>query len=101
LKKIRFDKFHEEIFCSSKYNFEKYNSDEEQKKILELLQKIVKNELTNRQRLCLNLYFSNMLNTVQISYRLGIYPSTVCRHLSKAKKRIQKLMRYYYSKFKD
>jgi DNA-directed RNA polymerase specialized sigma subunit len=101
VKNAKFDKFHEMIFCISKYNSDKFNSDsDEHKEILNLMKNFIIHELTNKQKMCLNLHFNDMLNTVQISRKLSICPSTVSRHLKKAKLRIRKLMGYYYSKFK-
>ncbi len=51
-------------------------------------------ELTERQRECIGLYFYEGLTEEEAGRRLGVSKSTVCRHLQKAKKRLEKAVSY-------
>lgn len=54
----------------------------------------IEEELTERQRECVLLYFYNGLTEEQAAHELGITKSTVCRHLQKAKSRLGRAVRY-------
>ena len=97
-KLINFDLFTDTLFSFNNFKY-KYNSNnsEEYRKILKTLSKIIENELTEKQKICLKLYYHKNLNTVKIANQLGVYPSTVCRHIKNSKKKIKKIMKYYYS----
>ena len=51
-------------------------------------------ELTGRQRECVRLYYYENRTMEQIGAVLGISKSTVCRHLQKAKRRLEKAVSY-------
>ncbi len=51
-------------------------------------------ELTDRQLECVRLYFYEGLTEEQTARRLGLTKSTVCRHLQKAKRRLEKAVSY-------
>lgn len=59
-----------------------------------LLRLAIEQELTARQRECVQLYFYDRLTEEQIGCRLGVGKSTVCRHLQKAKARLYRALRY-------
>lgn len=59
-----------------------------------VLQAALNQELTKRQRDCVQLYFYEGLTEEETGLRLGITKSTVCRHLQKAKKRLGKAVSY-------
>lgn len=67
------------------------------KKILPILHKIILGELTERQQMCLTLYYFENMNIVDISKKLNINPSTVSRHLTKSRNKLKKLMKYYFN----
>ena len=97
-KLINFNLFTDTLFSFDKFKHKNNsNNSEEYQKILKILSKIIENELTDKQKICLKLYYKKNLNTVKIANKLGVYPSTVCRHIKSSKKRIKKIMKYYYS----
>ncbi len=51
-------------------------------------------ELTQRQRQCVQLYFYEKLTEEETGRRLGVSKSTVCRHLQKAKRRLGRAVSY-------
>ncbi len=54
-------------------------------------------ELTPRQLECVLLYYSNRAQSVKaIAGQLGVCPSTVCRHLKKARMRLERVLQYGY-----
>ena len=54
----------------------------------------VEQELTGRQRTCVELYYFQGLTQEQIAQRLGVGKPTVCRHLQKARARLETVIRY-------
>lgn len=96
-KLTKFDNFSDAIFSFKNFEFSQNGSNESKyKKILAILKKISDKELTKKQRECLEMYYQQNLNTVKISKILGVYPSTVWRHIEKSKKKIKKIIGYYY-----
>lgn len=61
---------------------------------LPLLKRAIDQELTSRQRQCVQLYFFRKLTMEQVGEELGIGKATVCRHLQKAKGRLSKALGY-------
>lgn len=59
-----------------------------------LLRLAMEEELTDRQKECVRLYFYENLTEEQIGRRLGVGKSTVCRHLQKAKARLYRALKY-------
>lgn len=51
-------------------------------------------DLTQRQRECVELYFFHRLTMNEIAQQLEVEPSTVCRHLKKAKLRLKRAFAY-------
>lgn len=70
----------------------------EHKKMLKTMRNAVAGELTERQRECLRLRYVDKLPVKGIAAMLDITPSTVSRHLKKARGRIRTVMRYYYTR---
>lgn len=58
------------------------------------LKTALRDELTDRQRECVTLYYFNGMTEEQTANELGITKSTVCRHLQKAKRRLYRVVRY-------
>lgn len=54
----------------------------------------IRQELTGRQRECIELYFMERLTMDEIGKRLGIGKSTVYKHLHTAKARIRRVLAY-------
>ena len=55
-----------------------------------------KNELTSRQLECVVLFYGENLSVQEIAAKLEVYPSTVSRHLKKARSRIKRALQYGY-----
>ncbi|MBR4283065.1 MAG: sigma-70 family RNA polymerase sigma factor [Clostridia bacterium] len=53
-------------------------------------------ELTNKQREVLLLYYFEGKSTIEIAKMLGVNKSSVSRLLSRAKKRIEKVLKYNF-----
>ena len=53
-------------------------------------------ELTEKQRKCLTMYYRKNMNTIEISKTLKICPSTVWRHIKKAKNKVKDILKYSY-----
>ena len=98
-KITRFSKFSDNIF--SVKNFKHMtNNDGNSKKyfdVIEIMKKIIKNELTKRQKECLIMYYNQNFSTIKISKILGICPSTVWRHIKISKQKIKKMIKYYHN----
>ncbi len=95
IKISKFDEFANNLF--SKFFFQQsLNSDnrEEHKKNIKIINGIINSGLTEKQRKCLTMYYKKNMNTVEISRTLDICPSTVCRHIKKAKNKIGNILRY-------
>lgn len=59
-----------------------------------VLRRAIREELTPRQRQCVELYFFGELTEEQVGRELGVEKSTVCRHLQKAKRRLAQAVSY-------
>lgn len=60
----------------------------------DIIRSIINNSLSDRQRQCLILNYFDGLSVSQIAKRLSLSPSTVSRHIKKAKLIIQKQIEY-------
>ena len=63
---------------------------------VESLKKIVNGELTEKQKICILLYYGKMMKMKDISEKLGIDISCVSRHIKRGKIKIEKTMKYYF-----
>ncbi len=59
-----------------------------------ILKLALDSELTDAQRRCLVAYYSGKKQK-EIAAALGLAPSTVCRHIRSAKRKLGKLREYY------
>ncbi len=64
------------------------------KKRKKIISTIICEELTEKQKLCIELYFNKNLKMSQIAKELGVTKGTVSKHISKAKKCIEKHLKY-------
>lgn len=64
-------------------------------KLRRILGKSIAGELTGLQRYCVTEYFYNNKRQKQIAEELGVAPSTVCRHISRAIARLKNVASYY------
>ena len=97
-KFTRFNNFSDLIF--SVKNFEQINSNNNSQKyrdMLKIIKKIIQNDLTQRQKECLIMYYKKNLKIIKISKILGICPSTVWRHIKISQKKIKNIIKYYYN----
>ena len=94
--KLPLNEFTESLAGMIEYNRSySQNNENEYKKLLKILSKIIEGELTTRQKECIVLKYYNKLTVTQIAFKLGVGKSTVSRHISKAKNRLHKLLTYY------
>lgn len=63
-------------------------------KAARLLQTAMEQELTPRQRECVQLYFFQQMTMEEVGRQLGIGKATVCRHLQKSKRRLGRVLSY-------
>ncbi|MGN0677269.1 MAG: sigma-70 family RNA polymerase sigma factor [Ruminococcus sp.] len=61
-----------------------------------ILLKVIENELTERQKQIINLYYFKNMNMVSIADMLGISPASVSVTLKRARNTIIKYMKYYF-----
>lgn len=57
-----------------------------------MLETGIRRQLTERQQECVRMYYFEGMTLVQIAEALGVAPSTVCRHLKKARARLKDFM---------
>ena len=94
-KLVKFDQFTDSLYSNLKFEqTENGNNSEKYNRILRIINKIIENELTKRQKICLNLYYNKHMNMIKISKHLKIYPSTVHRHIKRAKTKIKNIIKY-------
>lgn len=86
-RSVSFDRLSEVIAA------EEYNEDEPERGSL-LLKRIIEEELTERQRNCIDLYFGKGMKIAQIAELLGLSKGTVSKHISKGKLKIGKMLSY-------
>lgn len=96
-KSVYLDKFTESLISVSNYrNSLTDNSDKNYEKMVSSIKNIIKGELTEKQRLCVLLYYGEKIKMKDIANKLGIDISSVSRHIKKAKERLKKTMEYYF-----
>ena len=64
-------------------------------KMKRILQQAIQNELTDKQKKCLTLYYYNQMKMKDIAKELGLNISTVSRHISTATKKLKRIAQYY------
>lgn len=69
---------------------------EKREKIRRIMAKIIKNDLTARQREIIVLYYYSGKGVTEIGEILKISPSTVSRTIKAARIRIYKYLKYYF-----
>ena len=63
-------------------------------KLKKLIIHAIENDLTDRQKNMLKLYYFDNMNIPQIAHYYSLNKSTVSRHINNAKKKIKYLMKY-------
>ena len=64
-------------------------------KMKRILGQAIQNELTDKQKKCLTLYYYNQMKMKDIAKELGLNISTVSRHISTATKKLKRIAQYY------
>ena len=59
-----------------------------------ILKQVIDDELTDRQRQCISMYFGMGLKIDSIAEEIGVTKGTVSKHIAKGKIRIQKCLEY-------
>lgn len=77
------------MFCSQGTN----RADIERMK--RILYQAIERELTDRQRMCLVMYFLEGKKMKDIGAQLGLSKSTVSRHIKAAETRLRRIAQYY------
>ncbi len=62
--------------------------------IKENLNRAIEEELTDRQKQIVNMFFFDGLNLTEISAELGLNKSTVSRHLTRSKEKLKSALQY-------
>ena len=73
----------------------------EHSRMLRVLNRAMTGELTQRQRDCLSKRYVEGESVNQIAAELGITPSTVSKHLKKARARLRKVLQYSFSRLEE
>lgn len=68
----------------------------EHTRLLRTLERASRGELTERQSECLRMRYAEGKSVSEIAEELGVKPSTVSRHLKKARARLQRVLRYSF-----
>ena len=84
------------ILFSSFYPNSTTNS-ESRRKMKEIISKAIVTELTDMQRICLTEHYLNDKKQKEIASELGVNASTVSRHISSARRKLQNIASYYAS----
>ena len=63
-------------------------------RLKENLARALRQDITDRQRLYLQLYYDQGLTMPQIARQLGVNKSTVCRTLARGRRRLYRCLRY-------
>ncbi len=69
---------------------------EQHERLLRNLRKVMRNELTPRQRQMVTMYYFQRKNIPVIAEELGLNRSTVSRTLKRGRDRIQKFLKYSF-----
>ena len=96
--KIRSTKFDNdsEMFEIIKYNKEGESNSVEYRKMLRILRKVVDEQLSERQKQYVMLYYYKRMKITQIAQMFGVNKSTVSRTINRARQNIKRYMQYYY-----
>ncbi len=96
-KVLSLDSLTESLFSTHTYNQNLFDEeDEKYNKMIQSLKNILDGELTERQKICVLMYYGETMKMKDIAKKLGIGISSVSRHIKKAKNRVAKTMNYYF-----
>lgn len=99
-KRLKSDFLGEAEFCADKeiaalIGDTKSDNSEKHRLMLKILRKVISEELTERQREMITLYYFDRANIPQIAEMLGVNRSTVSRTISRGRRNIMEKMKYF------
>ncbi len=65
-------------------------------KVKSTMARVIKNELTKRQREIIVMYYYKEMGVSEIAQELSVAPSTVSRTIKRAREKIYRFLKYYY-----
>ena len=68
---------------------------QEKARMKNILKKAIQNELTDNQRICIVEYYLGGKKMKDIADMLSLHPSTVTRHIRKAREKLRHIASYY------
>lgn len=96
-RRVSFDAFEFDTKLSTlAFSEDKEECTEKREKIRKIMARIIKNDLTARQREIIVLYYYKGKGVTEIAQILKIAPSTVSRTIKAARNKIFKYMKYYF-----
>lgn len=81
----------------SSFNPNSTTNSESRRKMKEIISKAIVTELTDMQRICLTEHYLNDKKQKEIASELGLNASTISRHISSARRKLQNIASYYAS----
>ena len=98
-KRLKSDFLGEAEFCADKQISsligEGENGGDKHRLMIKIMRNIIENELSERQRQMIILYYFNRLNVPEIAETLGVNRSTVSRTISRGRRNIMEKMKYF------
>ena len=74
---------------------QKGSNNRDRQRMMKILVRAMKTELTDRQRDCMTLYYLNGMKMKDIAADLGLSKSTVTRHIQAAARKLRHVAAYY------
>lgn len=99
-KRLRSDFLGEAEFCADKkiaalIGEVESNNSEKHRMMIKIMRDIIENELSERQRQMICLYYYSRMNIPEIAEMLGVNRSTVSRTISRGRRNIMEKMKYF------
>lgn len=73
-------------------------TDTEYRRMLQTLRNAIEGELTDRQRTCITLRYFDRKSVNEVAEILGLTAGTVSKHIKKGRERLQRVMRYSFTR---
>lgn len=83
------------MMCNNPFENENNNS-EHINKVKKYMSDIINDELTDRQRQIVTMYYYENRNIKEIADTLSVNPSTISRSLASSRKNIYRILKYYF-----
>ena len=97
-KRLKNDFLGEAEFCADKQISALIGDSEtggKQSLMIKIMRSVIENELSERQRQMIGLYYFRRMNVPEIAEMLGVNRSTVSRTLSRGRRNILEKMKYF------